>query len=418
MSTLNLKHLGPCLLAIAIDAMGFGLVYPIMAAIFSDPRSGLVAAATSPALRNFVLGLGYGIYPFCMLFGSSLLGELSDRHGRRKVMLACVRGLALAYLLMALGAWLPSLALLLAGRGLSGLMAGCQGIAQAAIGDLATPRTKARDMSVMSMAFSAGVIVGPVLGGIASDRALAPGLGYGTPFLLVAVLAAACGAWLRRAWPDTAAPRGQARLDWLLPLRTLREAARHRRVAMLSAVFFLMQVGYGLYLQTIMLVMQTRFHYTSARLGLFSGLIGVAFVFGLGVVVRLMLRRWRVVTIAAAGLLAAGAAQILSALLPAEHALWALGMVVGCFDMVAYTTIYTAYSDAVEAGRQGWALGVAGSVMAVAWVVTGLLTNLLPLVGETGLLMVGGLAFLASFAAMLAYARRWVEPAPGVAARA
>ncbi|KVR65518.1 MFS transporter [Burkholderia ubonensis] len=407
MPKLNLELLGPCLLAIAIDAMGFGLVYPIMAAIFSDPQSGIIGLDTSPQLRNFYLGLGYGVYPFCMFFGSSLMGELSDGYGRRKIMLLCVFGLALSYFLMALGALLPSIALLLVGRGLSGLMAGCQGIAQAAITDMSTPETKAYNMSIMSIAFSAGVIVGPVLGGVTSDRTIAPFFNYGTPFLLVAALSVACGLWTYWFYRDAIAPTGNTRVDLLMPLRIIYQAGTHRRVAFLSIVFFLMQVGYGLYLQTIMLVLQTKFQYTSSQLGLFSGLIGICFVFGLMVIVRLMLKVWSVVDIAKTGLLIAGIGQVLSAMFPNEGMLWALGMVVGCFDMVAYTSMYTAYSDAVTEDRQGWALGVAGSVMAIAWVVTGFLTNLLPMLGELGLLMVGGLSFILSFVMTLAYGRKW-----------
>ncbi|MBN3788458.1 MFS transporter [Burkholderia sp. Ac-20353] len=410
MSKLNLKLLGPCLLAIAIDAMGFGLVYPIMAAIFSDPHSGVIGAGVPAHLRNFYLGLGYGIYPFFMFFGSSLMGELSDGYGRRKILLLCVFGLALGYLLMALGALLPSIVLLLVGRGLSGLMAGCQGIAQAAIADLSTPENKAYNMSIMSVAFSAGVIVGPVLGGVTSDRTIAPFFNYGTPFLLVAALSVACGLWTLRSYRDAVAPAGGARIDLLLPVRIIFEAGTHARVACLSIVFFLMQVGYGLYLQTIMLVLQTRFQYTSAQLGLFSGLIGLSFVFGLVVVVRLMLKVWGVVDIAKSGLVVAGIGQVLSALFPHEGALWVLAMLVGCFDMVAYTTMYTAYSDAVTEDRQGWALGVAGSVMAIAWVVTGFLTNLLPVLGELGLLMTGGLSFVLSFLVMIGYGRVWAAP--------
>ena len=418
MSKLNIKLLGPCLLAIAIDAMGFGLVYPIMAAIFSDPQSGIIGAGTSPQLRNFYLGLGYGVYPFCMFFGSSLMGELSDGYGRRKILLLCVFGLALSYFLMAVGALLPSIALLLIGRGLSGLMAGCQGIAQAAITDMSTPETKAYNMSIMSIAFSAGVIVGPVLGGVTSDRTIAPFFNYGTPFLLVAALSVVCGLWTFWSYRNVVAPTGNTRVDLLMPLRIIYQAGTHRRIAFLSIVFFLMQVGYGLYLQTIMLVLQTKFHYTSSQLGLFSGLIGMSFVFGLMVIVRLMLKIWSVVDIAKTGLLIAGIGQVLSALFPHENTLWVLGMVVGCFDMVAYTTMYTAYSDAVSEDRQGWALGVAGSVMAIAWVVTGFLTNLLPVLGELGLLMVGGLSFVLSFVMMLAYGRKWSVPIVSVGSRA
>jgi hypothetical protein len=80
--------------------------------------------------------------------------------------------------------------------------------------------------------------------------------------------------------------------------------------------------------------------------------------------------------------------------------------------------MYTAYSDAVSEDRQGWALGVAGSVMAIAWVVTGFLTNLLPVLGELGLLMVGGLSFVLSFVMMLAYGRKWSVPIVSVGSRA
>lgn len=333
------------------------------------------------------------------------MGELSDRYGRRRILLLCLLGLAIGYATMAVGAWQGSVALLLAGRGLTGLMAGCQGIAQAAVADLGTPDTKAYDMSIMSLAFSAGVIVGPVLGGVASDRTISPLFDYGTPFVLVAALSLICACWTWASYRDCAAPRGDTRIDPLLPLRIIREAARQRNVAFLSVVFFLMQVGYGLYLQTIMLLLQAKFGYTSARLGLFSGVIGICFVFGLVCVVRLMLRVWGVIEIAKTGLLVAGLGQILSALFPHEPVLWVLAMVVGCFDMVAYTTMYTAFSDAVSDDRQGWALGVAGSVMAVAWVVTGALTNLLPVFGEIGLLLIGGAGFLLSFAMMVAYGR-------------
>jgi MFS transporter, DHA1 family, tetracycline resistance protein len=405
MSRLDLKLLGPCLLAIAIDAMGFGLVYPMMSAIFSDTHAGILALSIDPHLRNFYLGLGYAIYPFFMFFGSSLMGELSDAFGRRKIMLLCLLGLAASYFMMAIGALASMLWLLLAGRGLSGLMAGCQGIAQAAITDISTAENKAWNMSIMSVAFSAGIVIGPVLGGIASDRNISTLFNYGTPFLLVGGMSLLCAIWTWRCYRDASSPTGNAKISLLLPVQAILQIPRHRAIAFLSVIFFLMQVGYGLYLQTVMLLLQKNFHYSSLQLGLFSGTIGICFVFGLLVVVRLMLRVWSVIDIAKTGLLVAGICQILSAWFPHEILLWALATLVGCFDMVAYTTMFTAFSDAASDDRQGWALGVTGSVMAMAWVVTGFLNNLLPWCGETGLLLLGGISFVLSFALMFAYGR-------------
>lgn len=405
MSRLDYRLLGPCLLAIAIDAMGFGLVYPMMSAIFSDPHAGLLPTGIDPHLRNFYLGLAYAIYPFCMFFVSSLMGELSDAYGRRKILLLCVLGLSASYFMMAWGVLSGSLWMLLLGRGLSGLMAGCQGIAQAAITDISTPKNKAYNMSIMSVAFSAGVVIGPMLGGVTSDRNISTLFNYGTPFLLVGALSLLCAAWTWACYRDAQVPAGKAKISLLLPVQAILEVPRHRAIAFLSLIFFLMQIGYGLYLQTVMQLLQKNFHYGSLQLGLFSGMIGMCFIFGLLVVVRLMLRVWSVIDIAKTGLLIAGICQILSALFPHEALLWALGTLVGCFDMVAYTTMFTAYSDAAAEDRQGWALGVTGSVMAMAWVVTGFLNNLLPLLGETGLLLLGGISFVLSFLLMLAYGR-------------
>ena len=109
-----------------------------------------------------------------------------------------------------------------------------------------------------------------------------------------------------------------------------------------------------------MLLLQARFGYTSARLGLFSGVIGLCFVFGLLFVVRRMLRVWRVVDIAKTGLLVAGVGCGPVRAVPARAG------AVGARDgrrLLRHGCVHdddTAFSDAVSEDRQGWALGVAG----------------------------------------------------------
>lgn len=94
----------PVLLATIIDAMGFGLVYPVMTSMFSVLHNNpFFADNISSHLRHFYLGLGFLLYPAAMFFGASFLGDLSDSLGRRKVLLICVFGLILSFSMMALG---------------------------------------------------------------------------------------------------------------------------------------------------------------------------------------------------------------------------------------------------------------------------------------------------------------------------
>jgi len=84
--------MAPCLLAIVIDVFGYGLVYPIMTAIFTNPSNPPLSSLHSETLRNFFMGLSYMLYPLGMLFGASFMGDLSDHFGRKKVIALCMGG--------------------------------------------------------------------------------------------------------------------------------------------------------------------------------------------------------------------------------------------------------------------------------------------------------------------------------------
>ncbi len=161
--------MAPCLFAIVIDALGFGLVYPVLTTLFTAEASPMLSADVSESLRYFYLGLGFMLYPFCMFFGAAFMADLSDNYGRKKILLICMAGIALSFLAMAIAVEIQSIALLMLGRAVSGIMAGSQPIAQAAIADLSTSQTKAKNMSIISLSFCVGTVLGPFIGGVTSD---------------------------------------------------------------------------------------------------------------------------------------------------------------------------------------------------------------------------------------------------------
>src|SRR5215468_4632425 len=90
----------PLFLAVFIDIFSFGLMYPLIVGMF---HTGWIAQSYSPALRDTLLSLAFSLFPVGMFFGASLLGDLSDALGRKRTLLICIAGLALAYGLMWLG---------------------------------------------------------------------------------------------------------------------------------------------------------------------------------------------------------------------------------------------------------------------------------------------------------------------------
>ena len=264
----KLTSIAPCLLAIVIDVFGYGLVYPIMTAIFTNPSNPLVAGLGSEGMRDFFLGLAYLLYPLCMLFGSSFMGDLSDHFGRKRVIALCMGGIALSFLLMAIGVIEASLTLLLAGRALSGLMAGSQPIAQAAISDLSTPETKALNMSLITFVICIGLVLGPLMGGVFSDPKVAHGFGFETPFFIAGGISIIAVIWILLSFRETYIAKEKKPLSFFRPIQVFIDAFHHKKVRFLVIIFILMQVGFGLYFQTILIQIKELYNYSSFLLEL------------------------------------------------------------------------------------------------------------------------------------------------------
>lgn len=144
--------LGTVFLAVLIDLMGFGIVLPLLpfyAAKFS----------ASP----MVVGLLYSVYSFAQLIFSPIWGSLSDRVGRRPVMLVSTLGASFAY---ALFGWAHTLPLLFISRLIAGIMGGNISTAQAYVADVTTPENRAKGMGLIGAAFGAGFVLGPALGAL------------------------------------------------------------------------------------------------------------------------------------------------------------------------------------------------------------------------------------------------------------
>ena len=122
----------PLFMVILIDVMGIVLVLPVLTMLILQPESSIVPAGTSLILRDFYYGFAMALYPLFMFFSTPILGDLSDKFGRKSILLFCLAVSAGSYLISALGIAYNSLFIFLASRAIAGLAAGTQPIASAA----------------------------------------------------------------------------------------------------------------------------------------------------------------------------------------------------------------------------------------------------------------------------------------------
>ena len=165
------KALVVILAAVTLDSIGIGLIFPILPSLLRE--------VTGSGDVSLLYGVILALYAFMQFVFSPVLGALSDRYGRRPVLLLSLAGAAIDYLVMAFA---PVFAVLLIGRAISGITSANMSVATAYIADITPEEQRARRFGYISACFGIGFIIGPVAGGLLGQYWLR------SPFLLAAAL--------------------------------------------------------------------------------------------------------------------------------------------------------------------------------------------------------------------------------------
>ena len=199
-------------MTVTLAVAGFSLPSPVLAPLLLDPAQGMLTPEASDWSRKVWLGVIMGLYPLFQLVGSPWLGRLSDRYGRKPLLLLSLAGVLSGYALMALGIAWRSLPLLLLSRVVEGLCNGNIAIVQAMAADLAGKEHKARSFAWINIGMNLGWVVGPMIGGyaavISGDYSLAAWLAVGMTLLNLLLVY-----WLIPYRPPVAATRQTATLS-------------------------------------------------------------------------------------------------------------------------------------------------------------------------------------------------------------
>jgi MFS transporter, DHA1 family, tetracycline resistance protein len=251
---------------IFLDAMSFGLIMPVLPRLLMRVGGiGLDQAISVGAWMSLAMALG-------AFFAAPVLGNLSDRFGRRPVLLIALAGMAVQYAVLTVA---DSLALIVLGRVLTGVFGGSYAPAQAAIADVTGPEERARSFALVSAAFGVGFVAGPALGGLLSQ------FGERTPFVVALVLSLANLVYGLARFPETLGqehrrPFELARANPFGAWRVARQAPGLARLAIVLLLWQLASLVYPLVWS----------FWGIAQLGWSDRMIGLSLA-GVGVVIAL-----------------------------------------------------------------------------------------------------------------------------------
>jgi DHA1 family tetracycline resistance protein-like MFS transporter len=265
------------MLTVMIDAMGIGLIVPVMPDLIQEVGGGTLAQA---AIWGGILSTTFAVMQF--LFGP-VMGGLSDRFGRRPVLLVALLVMAFDYVLMAVAG---AMWLLLLGRVIGGITAATQSTASAYMADISAPHERAARFGLVGAAFGAGFVLGPLLGGLLAQ--------YGTraPFWVAAGLAFANAIFGWVVLKETVTDANRRRFDWRRanPLGALRSLGRLPGVTPLLLVYFVYYIGFAVYPAVWSYFGKERFGWSPAMIGLSLGLFGVTMAMIQGGLIRPILK--------------------------------------------------------------------------------------------------------------------------------
>lgn len=337
---------------VTLDAMGVGLIMPVMPALLREVDGGSLAQA---AVWGGIMSAAFAVMQF--LFGP-VVGALSDRWGRRPVLLISLLAMAADYVIMALAG---SLWLLLVGRILGGITAATHSTANAYMADISAPHEKAQRFGLLMAGFGVGFVLGPILGGFLAE--------YGTraPFWAAGALALANALLGFAVLGESLPRRRRRRFSWARanPFGAFRAVARLAGVAPLLAVFFLFNVATYVYPAVWAFFLTERFGWGEGTIGLSLGIYGLSYALAMAFLVQPTMARLGPRGTVIFGLAMECVTLVLIASLTDDRVLLAM-IPIAALGSLAMPALQAAMSDSVAPTAQGELQGLLTSVSALA----------------------------------------------------
>jgi DHA1 family tetracycline resistance protein-like MFS transporter len=281
------KTLSVIFLTIFLDMMGIGILIPVFPLLINHASEFCVTPSGWTQGESYIMsGWLLASYPICQFIMSPILGQLSDRYGRKKILIISIFGTAISYVLFGFAILSKSITGLFIARMIDGLSGGNISIAQAVIGDVSQPEKRARNFGLIGVSIGVGFIMGPAIGGILSDPSIYHLFDAATPFWLAAILGF-INCWLiARNFDETLRFVKNSQIKITKSIINIQQIFKLGKLKYIIFVMFLYNFGWSFFTAFWGIILAQKFAYTQVQIGFFFAYLGVMIVIAQGGVVR------------------------------------------------------------------------------------------------------------------------------------
>ncbi|GCC50144.1 MFS transporter [Chryseotalea sanaruensis] len=351
MNTNRQAAVGFIFITLLIDVTGLGIIIPVMPKLIQELTGGTNSEAASYG------GWLISAYAIMQFLFAPIMGGLSDRYGRRPVLLASLFGFGIDYLFLALA---PTLAWLFVGRIIAGIMGASFTTAGAYMADISTPEKRAQNFGMIGAAFGLGFIIGPVIGGLLG------GMGSRVPFIAAAVLTLINWLYGYFILPESLSQENRRAFEWKRanPIGTLKSLFRYPVITgLLVSLSFVYISSHAVQSNWAYYTIE-KFKWTETMIGISLGVVGLVFAIVQGGLIRVIIPKLGQERSVYVGLALYAAGFILYAVATHSWMMYAF-TIVYCMGGIAGPALQGIMSGIVPANEQGELQGGFTSLMSL-----------------------------------------------------
>jgi DHA1 family tetracycline resistance protein-like MFS transporter len=398
------KALPVVLMTIFLDVLGVGILLPIIPQLLANPTSPYYLLPTGWDYKGGLILLGWliAIYPIMQWLSTPILGQLSDRYGRKRVLGFSIFGTALGYVLFAIGIITRNLPLLFFSRALDGVTGGNVSVAQAVIADITPPKDRTKRFALIGAAFGLGFVLGPYLG----SKLATPNLSFfglfdtphwfnpATPFWFTAGLSMLNLLLILTLLPETHQHIQKVKIKFTKSIENIILAGSYPGLRVVFPSIFLFWAGFSFFQTFFQVLLIDKLGFSQSNIGDYFAYVGIWIALTQAVITPMVAKRFRPHQVLKVSLIGAGLALFAN--------LWAhntteLLLVTPFFAVMIGNTIANSLSIvSMSADKfiQGEVLGINASVQALGQAIPAVMTGYLASIGISTPVIVGGVVVI------------------------